>query len=197
MFVKVQDVKYAVRVIEEGGGPLEFVHYTNEEDQIGRSMVESSCDSVEIGPAAAMVDEGLSDGFDSDGSEQQEGAGTLKTVHDNRVDLSLLKSNTMEPFDNTVSATPIPSNGSEYKTKGEDNMVQVEGEESTMVRGMSTSPGDDQGRGVDLGMSAGLFYHLLTQAQLFLKVDRVKAVWSFIGGWARYPTIWCVRVLGL
>jgi hypothetical protein len=154
MFVKVQDVKYAVRVIEEGGGPLEFVHYTNEEDQIGRSMVESSCDSVEIGPAAAMVDEGLSDGFDSDGSEQQEGAGTLKTVHDNRVDLSLLKSNTMEPFDNTVSATPIPSNGSEYKTKGEDNMVQVEGEESTMVRGMSTSPGDDQGRGVDLGMSA-------------------------------------------
>jgi hypothetical protein len=44
--IMVQGVKYEVRVMEEGGGPLEFVHFTREEDQLGWSAAVSSCDSV-------------------------------------------------------------------------------------------------------------------------------------------------------
>jgi hypothetical protein len=146
--IKVQEVEYAVRVIEEGGGPLEFVHYTKEEDQIGWSVVGSSCDSVGRGPAAAMAEGVVSDGFvsDSDGSEQEqlETTGSVKTLHGNEVVNSFLKQNKKELFDNTESGGNIPSKSTKNKTIEEDKCTQVVREDSEAIRGLSTSMCGDQ-----------------------------------------------------
>ncbi|MCH89790.1 RNA recognition motif, partial [Trifolium medium] len=68
-----QGISFVVRVVEERGGPLEFIHVSREEDQLGWSAVVSSCDSGERGdrgPEVAMVVGGDFGDSDSDGSEQ-------------------------------------------------------------------------------------------------------------------------------
>jgi hypothetical protein len=145
--IKVLDDLFAVRMIEEGGGPLEFVHFTKEEDQIGWSAAGSSCGSAVRGPAAAMVEGVVSDEFDSDGSEheQLENTGSVQVVHGNGVEVSSLKSNPKETFINTEFDSPIHGKDTKNKTKREDSIVQVEGEEAAVIRGLSTSQCDDQG----------------------------------------------------
>ncbi|MCI89062.1 hypothetical protein A2U01_0110350, partial [Trifolium medium] len=59
-----------IRVVEERGGPLEFVHFIKEEDQFGWSAAASSCASGDRRPAEAMVEGVEFEESDSDRSEQ-------------------------------------------------------------------------------------------------------------------------------
>jgi hypothetical protein len=145
--IMVQGVKYEVRVMEEGGGPLEFVHFTREEDQLGWSAAVSSCDSVGRRPAAAVVEGPDSDGFESDGTEEDQFETTVavQVVHGNGEHISLLKVNPKETFEKSVQGLPFPSKDIGDKTTNEDNTTQV-------MRGLSTSQCGDQGVVADRGV---------------------------------------------
>jgi NACalpha-BTF3-like transcription factor len=151
--ITVQDTSFVVRVIEEGGGPLEFVHYTKEEDQIGWSAAGSSCDSVVRGPAVAvMMDGGVSDGFDSDESKetQDENTELVKTLHGDKEDITLVMSKTKVTLSKPVLGFSNPSKATEQKTKDEDNNTQVVLVEGSERRGLSTSICGDQRRAAEV-----------------------------------------------
>jgi hypothetical protein len=140
-------------VIEEGGGPLEFVHYTKEEDQIGWSAAGSSCDSVVRGPAVAvMMDGGVSDGFDSDESKetQDENTELVKTLHGDKEDVTLVMSKTKVALSKPVLGFSNPSKATEQKTKDEDNNTQVVLVEGSERRYLSTSICGDQRRAAEV-----------------------------------------------
>ncbi|MCI25961.1 hypothetical protein A2U01_0047152 [Trifolium medium] len=119
-------MKFVVRGVEERGGPLEFVHISKEEDQIGWSAVVSSCDSGDRryrGPEMALVVGGVFDDSDGDGSEQ----GNLIVSalgKDEQKGLEVrenFESVPQDSFSKTEVDRPIPSNLHADETKRGDN----------------------------------------------------------------------------
>ncbi|WJX26090.1 hypothetical protein P8452_15065 [Trifolium repens] len=170
--IMVQGVEYEVRAMEEGGGSLEFVHFTREEDQLGWSAAVSSCDSVGRRPAAAVVEGPNSDGFESDGTEEDqfETTGAVQEVHGNRENISLLKENPNETFEKSVLGLPFPSKDIGEKTNNDDNTTQV-------IRGLSTSQCGDQGVGADRGVKVdqgegSILVGSSKKKEMFLKSSR-------------------------
>jgi hypothetical protein len=137
-----QGIKFVVRVIEERGAPIEFVHVSKDEDQLGWSAA-ASCDSGDMGgraPEEAMAEGGVFGDADSDGSEQSMQSESVmeKAQQHNLVDNDLERICPKGSFTESGNARSIPSNVHAKETKGVDSWCGgvVEAEE---VRGLTSS----------------------------------------------------------
>jgi hypothetical protein len=141
--ISSQGMNFEVRVIEECGGPLQFVHIEKEEDQLGWSRAGSSCDSGDRGgrePELAMVEGGEFGETDSDGSEKGMQVRSMMGTSgkDNLEDKRYVEVSPKVSFCKSDMGSIIPSKSQPNETKGGEPRceVAVEGER---VRGKSLS----------------------------------------------------------
>ncbi|MCH90542.1 endonuclease/exonuclease/phosphatase family protein, partial [Trifolium medium] len=95
--------KFVIRVVEERGGPMEFVHVQREEDQLGWSVAVSSCDSgmrMDRGPELAMAEGDDFDDSESDmsGKGRQKVSEMEQEVHGRLGGNKNLEVNSQTPF---------------------------------------------------------------------------------------------------
>ncbi|GAU23742.1 hypothetical protein TSUD_128460 [Trifolium subterraneum] len=169
-----QGHKFVVRVMEERGGPLEFVHLTREEDQFGWSAAFSSCDSGERvgqGMEEAMVVGGEFDESDSDGSQQcNQGKSAALQVVQRRQNVqshSVVKS--QNSFRNTEVQRSICSKEQTDKSKGGDTTSGALAEVET-IRGLTNSNLGDCGRSGDAEIGVELVGQV-GETSSFIPVD--------------------------
>jgi hypothetical protein len=146
-------------VVEERGGPLEFIHASKDDDQLDRSMAVSSCDSGDRGdrgPELAMV---VGDEFgesDSDVSVTvgQKVADTVQVVVGTSAGNKNLKTYSPGNSRSRKDSSPILSKLREDKTK-EGGSRRGENVEEAEVRGLSPSNLGDCDRCVVVVCDAG------------------------------------------
>ncbi|WJX34252.1 hypothetical protein P8452_22381 [Trifolium repens] len=155
-----QKLKFVVRIVEERGGPLEFVHVPREDDQLRWSVAGSSCDSgegKERGTEEALMEGVVFEESESDGFVQGQHVETeeVQVVQGRIADKRNLGVFSQPAFSKAKELRPFLSLNSADKTKG-DEVVGEETNEVDSVRGMSLSNSGVVGRevkgvqGVDL-----------------------------------------------
>ncbi|WJX59530.1 hypothetical protein P8452_44840 [Trifolium repens] len=142
--ISSQGLKFMVRVVEERGGPLEFVHVPYMAEQQRWSEAGSSCDSGERcvrRAEEAMAEGGAFGGSvsgDSDGTEQgqlEEAVG-VQSIQKCMEDKRNTKKKTQVSFGRAEEIRPIPSKSHAEKTKGGENK-HVDGIKAKCVRGLA------------------------------------------------------------
>jgi hypothetical protein len=136
-----EGISFEVRVVEERGGPLEFVHIAKEEDQLGWSAAVSSCASDERGgPELAQVVGGDFCESDSDGSKQvgQGVSAAVQVEQTRREETRIFEVVQQDSFNKPEEERPILSTVHAVKLKRGDK-IGVCSDEVGQLRGLSTS----------------------------------------------------------
>jgi hypothetical protein len=142
--ISSQGLKFVIRVVEERGGPLEFVHISRAEEQPRWSEAGSSCDSGDRGDRGteeALVEGGVFGGSvsgDSDGSEQGQHVVSvgMQTTQKGLEDNMNMKEKPQVSFGRAEVERPILSNLHADKTNGRENFC-VDVTKVKSIRGLS------------------------------------------------------------